>query len=98
MVQKAPPPPISGNLPPIGRRLRRGGDRDEPAWMGAERSGATKARRMDGRGAERSDQGTPHGSARSVAERVGAIVPRLLCTRSTTARPAFVPHGCSRVA
>ena len=49
---------------------RRGAERTRhAAWVGAERSGAHKARRMDGRGAERSAQGTPHGWARSGAER-----------------------------
>ena len=56
VVQKAPPTPISGNLPPIGRRLCRGGDRGRAAWMGAEgsESGTERPRHAAWMGAERS--------------------------------------------
>ena len=66
---KAPPTPISGTRPHIGRRLSRGGDRGEPAWMGADgrASGRERPRHAAWMGAER-----PRHAAWMGAERSGA--------------------------
>ena len=62
--------PLHHDTPLSGGASRRA-DRGRAAWVVAERSGASRASRMGGRGAKRSEQGKPHGWSRSGAERAG---------------------------